>query len=673
MKDISRRKFLKGAAAASMLGLTAVNLGFPAFAAKEEEEKEAEKETKEEKEEEKKADEKEGAKEEASDIKWDGEYDVVVMGMGFAGTVSAITAAENGAKVLLVDKAPKGATGGNSKVSGQAIQATDDGEAMYTYLRQLIGDYPNFDDDVLHAYVDGTVDQYQWLVETMGADPDILCPEEFWDFQHRANFHTEPTKGFKGGKAGYAQNWDEFPDYEGHDHCFVLFVSGQEADSAFYQMCLDNVDKRSDNIEVWYQAPGKHLCTNEKGEVIGCQIVKDGKLLNIKANGGVILAVGGFEANKDMIATYMQRPNVYCRAAVYNEGDGVHMAQEVGADLWHMSNGAAFSWGYQPEGNKTCSSPSGITNGILVGPGGTRFMNEAAESRHGRIDIGGSWIMMPTPNPTWFIIDADQIENKMASTFSDKNEKEIEDGTIISADTIKELAEKINVPAEKLEKTIEKYNKAFDDEEDADYGRPFDTMKPIKKGPFYALKIGPTMLNTQGGPRRNKFAQIVKPGGSPIQGLFSAGELGALWPDMYNGGGNIGECCVFGRIAGENAAKRAKGDFEGAPDVEEVIEKATEEAPSYEGTHYVDGEYTGVGKGYGGEIKVTATVKDGKFVDIECEHSETESIGGAALPELVEQAKEGKTAWVDAVAGASVTTKGFEEAMTQIIAKASWN
>lgn len=640
MSTISRKDFLKGTAA-SALALTAFGgLSLRANA-------------------------------EESDVSWDGEYDVVVMGMGFAGTSAAITAADKGAKVLLVDKAPKGATGGNSKVSGQAIQATDDGEAMYTYLRQLIGDYPNYDDEVLRAYVDGTVDQYQWLVETMGADPDVLCPAEYWDFEHRANFHTEPTKGFKGGKPGYAQNWDEFPDYEGHDHCFVLFVSGREADSAFYQLCLDNVAKR--DIEVWYQAPGKHLITDQEGKVIGCQIVKDGKLLNLKVNGGVVLATGGFEANKEMIANYMQRPNAYCRAAVYNEGDGVKMGLEVGADLWHMSNGAAFMWGYQPEGNKSCTSPNQVTRGILVGPGGTRFMNEAAEARHGRIDIGGSWIMMPTPNPTWFIIDADQIGGKMAATFSEGNEREIADGTILSGETIEDLAAAIGVPADALAKTVEDYNAAYDAGVDADYGRPIATMQPVKTGPFYALKLGPTMLNTQGGPRRNKFAQVVRPNGSPIQGLFSAGELGALWPDMYNGGGNIGESAVFGRIAGGNAADRAAGNFEGAPDVEEVIEQMEEEAPSYEGTNYADGTYVGVGTGYGGDITVTATVQDGKFVDIQVEHNETDTIGGLAFEDLIEQAKAGKKAWTDAVSGASLTTAGFEQAMASIIAQASWN
>lgn len=82
----------------------------------------------------------------------------------------------------------------------------------------------------------------------------------------------------------------------------------------------------------------------------------------------------------------------------------------------------------------------------------------------------------------------------------------------------------------------------------------------LEQGPYYALKLVPVLLNTQGGPRRNAKAQVVNPSLEPIAGLYSAGELGALWPDNYNGGGNIGECCTFGRLAGRNAAKRAKGE-----------------------------------------------------------------------------------------------------------------
>ncbi len=79
-------------------------------------------------------------------------------------------------------------------------------------------------------------------------------------------------------------------------------------------------------------------------------------------------------------------------------------------------------------------------------------------------------------------------------------------------------------------------------------------LAPIAEGPFYAVELSPSMLNTQGGPRRNEKAQIVRPDGSPIPRLYSAGELGSIYSYLYQGTGNIGECLAFGRISGRNAA-----------------------------------------------------------------------------------------------------------------------
>ncbi|MCB1742807.1 MAG: FAD-binding protein, partial [Gammaproteobacteria bacterium] len=79
-------------------------------------------------------------------------------------------------------------------------------------------------------------------------------------------------------------------------------------------------------------------------------------------------------------------------------------------------------------------------------------------------------------------------------------------------------------------------------------------LNPIRRAPFYALELSPSMLNTQGGPRRNEHARIVRPDGTPIGRLYSAGELGSIYSYLYQGTGNIGECLVFGRIAGRNAA-----------------------------------------------------------------------------------------------------------------------
>ena len=495
--------------------------------------------------------------EQAEEITWDGEYDVVVVGMGFAGCVSAITAADEGAKVLLVDKAPEGSTGGNSRVSGQYIQATDDADAMYTYLSALVGDFPNWDADVLRAHVDGTAEQYDWLVNTMGADPDILVQDESWDTTYSKGYLTDKF----GGKQGYVQQWSEFPEYEGAEHCLSFLVTGKGFDSAFYQLCLDNVAKR--DIEVRYACAGKHLVFDEDRNVVGVQLEQDGGTANVKATGGVVLACGGFEANQEMMASFMQQPENYTYSCVYNTGDGIAMGQEAGASFWHMSNGAAFMWGYLPEGATACAwPPMSTTKGIFVGPSGSRYVNEQGESRHGRINIGGSFLIRQTPRPTYAVMDSSlAAQFKFHPSFSDGNVDEIADGTLAAGDTLADLAAAIGVDAGNLEKTVARYNEDYAAGCDADFGRPFDKMfGPLEQGPFYALKLVPVLLNTQGGPRRNAKAQVVNPSLEPIAGLYSAGELGALWPDNYNGGGNIGECCTFGRLAGRNAAKRAKGE-----------------------------------------------------------------------------------------------------------------
>ena len=79
-------------------------------------------------------------------------------------------------------------------------------------------------------------------------------------------------------------------------------------------------------------------------------------------------------------------------------------------------------------------------------------------------------------------------------------------------------------------------------------------LEPIAEKPFYAIELSPSMLNTQGGPRRNEKGQVVRPDGAAIPRLYSAGELGSIYSNLYQGTGNIGECLAFGRISGRNAA-----------------------------------------------------------------------------------------------------------------------
>lgn len=144
---------------------------------------------------------------------------------------------------------------------------------------------------------------------------------------------------------------------------------------------------------------------------------------------------------------------------------------------------------------------------------------------------------------------------------------------IIKADSIAELAEKIKVPADALTATVEHWNKDITAGKDTEFGRILKrdlkgktafagreapiVSEPLGEGPYYAVALYPTMLNTQGGPKKNVSGQVMDTLDRPVPRLYAAGELGSMWGSIYQGACNNAECIVFGRIAGRNAAAEA--------------------------------------------------------------------------------------------------------------------
>jgi hypothetical protein len=137
--------------------------------------------------------------------------------------------------------------------------------------------------------------------------------------------------------------------------------------------------------------------------------------------------------------------------------------------------------------------------------------------------------------------------------WSEDNSPELAKGWIKTADSVAGLAAELGLDPSTLESTVARWNRNCDAGRDAEFGRSL-MLEPIGDGPFYAVELSPSMLNTQGGPRRNEKGQIVRPNGTPIPRLYSAGELGSIYSYLYQGTGNIGECLAFGRISGRNAA-----------------------------------------------------------------------------------------------------------------------
>jgi succinate dehydrogenase/fumarate reductase flavoprotein subunit len=628
-----------------------------------------------------------------TDATWDAEYDVIVLGYGAAGSNAAVAACEKGVKVLLSEKAPEGREGGNSSASGQFVMATDDPDQLYLYLTTLMGKFNNWDAEAMHAFCDGCAENFDWMTGPMGGDPSLICPTEKPTMGMEAmmtmpgNQWQEWENPWGLGRKGWVYNWHEFLELKSGEHCLCLTASGTRFDRSYYNLCQAAVRARVGNgIDTWFGAPGKKLITDADGNVIGAIIEKEGQELRVKANGGVVLCTGGFEHNKEMIASFLQQPYVHQRGGLFNDGDGIKMAMAVGADLWHMSNSAGFTWIYQdPQMSAVGLMGPSSTIGVIVGLGGSRFMNEAAENRHGRIDIGGRWISTPMPLPSYSVHDAERLASgaKFMGSFSDNYVDEIANGKVITGATLEELAENIrasnngeDAPAfdtDDFVASINAYNKRYDAGEDADYGRPFATMAPVRTGPFYALKIGPTYFNTMGGPRRNKYGQVINVDGYPIEGLFSAGELGSIFCDMYNGGGNLGETMVFGRISGQNAAARAQGQFTSASE-KVTVWQGPEDEPYGEtmlsGT-FKDGTYEGTGTGFINKITVSVTVSGGAVTGIEIvSSSETATLGGTALADYTAAIVEKQSFDVDAVSTATNTLYGLEEAVNNALSKA---
>ena len=475
---------------------------------------------------------------------WDTEAEVVIVGFGGAGAAASITASDLGAKVIILEKAPQGRHGGNTKVAGQGYLNTDSVQDSIDYLTAMCG-YYKVPEDMVQVWAEEVSKNNEWVL-SIGGDPQehqFQVGIEYPELPGSDTVH----KFHNGDILGYSETWKFF-------------------DKA--------VQERP--IEILYETPGKELIQNDiTKEIIGVKAIRDGKPYYVKATKGVILTCGGFENNQEMIRNYLPGiPYCYTNGSPYNEGDGITMAMTVGAELWHMNNFAGPSFALKVDEYPTSFSmqalhfsketPGGM---IVIGSNGERFWDEKYKTHHGKVKNNGVWAPLTAPCPLYMIFDHTLFTsgplydkeprsawNPMVDQYdwSDSNEAELAKGWIKKADTIEALADQINHDPAVLQDTINKWNYSCELGEDIEYGRKL-MLNQLITAPFYAVELSPAMLNTQGGPRRNTKAQIIRPDGSPIPRLYSSGELGSIYSYLYQGTGNIGECFAFGRIAARNA------------------------------------------------------------------------------------------------------------------------
>jgi succinate dehydrogenase/fumarate reductase flavoprotein subunit len=485
--------------------------------------------------------------------KWDYETDVLIVGYGAAGANAAIAAHDSGARVMIIEKL--GFPGGNSGVCAGAMVIPEAIEEAVRYYRAL--SFGTVEEEMIQAFAEEMVGIPR-LLTSLGVEFKVK--------------RTEPAY---------------FPSFlTGQVKRIQVSPTGVDGFRFLQNLVQDR------KVEVVMETPATALIQDpQTREVRGVKARRQGKEITLQARRGVILACGGYEYNRGMLADFHfpgATDYIFPWGTPGNTGDGIKLATEAGAALWHM---ASVEWG------AFCARTPSQKFGAAIGAGlgrvmpegsfvfvnryGKRFMPENTSLIHRKAPLEVLFFDHERAEyrnlPAYMVFDeAYRRRGPVASTrehlrgmwggpvgyptvhgiyeWSPDNQAEIDQEWVFQAGTLAELAGKIGADAPALEETVRNFNDACREGRDSQFGRPGNSLAPLETPPYYALELALTLVNTQGGPKRNKDCRVLDFSNRPIPRLYAAGELGSFFGFLYQGGSNYPEAWAFGRIAGRGAA-----------------------------------------------------------------------------------------------------------------------
>ncbi len=516
-------------------------------------------------------------------MKFDETFDVVIAGFGLAGGIAAITAADAGAKVLLIEKSE--VPGGLSICSYGAVRSARDPEGAFAYLKATnAGRTP---DDVLRVLAEGMCGLETYVRDLAKINNAVISTS----VSEAAAGGDDPEKRrvganypLPGNAAFYHTTVVDVPGFDAKKHS--PWANGAPGGPKLFRIVHDHLVKRG--VEIRLATPALRLIADpETREVRGLRVAVNGAERAIQARRGVILACGGFEGSATMKAQFLEGHPILNAAARTNAGDGIRMAQDLGAALWHMWHihgacGFRHTDPAYPYAIRLKRFPDWFPGEeararvkmawILLDQDGRRFMSEYQPYTQ---DTGVRPLQYFDPvrqrfprNPAYMICDeagrksyplgkATSNDKGIRYDWSEDNLKEVELGILKRADTLEGLAIQLGLEPETVTASVGRWNDQCAGAGDNDFGRPGGTMTPIRTPPFYGAPVWATLSNTQGGPVHDAQSRIIDVHDNAIPRLFAAGELGSSFGHLYLSGGNIAECFVTGRIAGKNAATLA--------------------------------------------------------------------------------------------------------------------
>jgi len=539
---------------------------------------------------------------------WDREVDVLVAGSGAAGLTAAITAADAGLTALVVEST--GRWGGTSMLSGgglwmpnnplmKKLGIQDSRADALTYLAAAIGDAgPASSTERREAFVDAVPGVFDLLA---GLGVRWCAAKDYPDYypdrpggRVGRGIEVQPFDAKKlGDWVAQSRANEGLPAPLKTDDVWLLsrawstpsgFVRGARfvfrtlggivtgkrlygLGAALVMTLMEIVRKQG--TEVLLNSPVSELVL-EDGRVVGAIITTETGPVRIRARAGVILGAGGFAQNREWRQKYHGMPG-NSSAAAGDQGTAIDVGVTAGGALALMDDAW---WGSAvPMANGTAQfmlSERSMPFGIIVDQAGSRYLNESESY----IDFGHEMIEhnRQTPAiPSWLILDIRHRRRYLSSALLAGGKSLRANGTVVSADTIEELAARLHIDPAALRATVERFNGFTRSGVDLDFGRgrtvydnyygdpsvkPNPNLGPLEKGPFTAVKVVPGDLGTKGGLLTDENGQVLTEAGAPIAGLYAAGNTTAsVMGRTYPGpGSTIAPAMVFGYLAARHAA-----------------------------------------------------------------------------------------------------------------------
>lgn len=492
-----------------------------------------------------------------------GPHDVIVVGGGNAALCAALSAREQGATVALLERAPEAERGGNSAFTGASMRfAYDSPEVIYGLVPDLSRE------------------------EIANTDFGTYTEERFFDDLHRiTQYRTDPELSevlIRGSQQAIRwmrkQGIRYVPLYGRHAPNIngkFKFSNGSTLGVAGAGLGLVNTLYATAiraGVDIFYNAAAQKLLYDDDG-VHGVLARIGGRTTELRS-AAVVLACGGFQANAEWRARYLgfgwEMAKV--RGTRFNTGDGIRMALDIGAQPfgnWSSAHAVGWDLNAPPYGDIQVGDGFGkhsYNYGIMVNAEGRRFLDEGADFRNFTYAKYGKVILAQTGQFAWQIFDS-KVLPLLRDTYRIKRV------TKARADTLEELAGKLEgVDAAEFLRTVSRFNQAVrndvpfnasikDGRGTAGLEIPKSNWaQAINEGPFEAYAVTCGITFTFGGLKINTRAEVIDMEEKTIPGLFAAGELvGGIFYFNYPGGTGLTNGTVFGRIAGESAARSGRG------------------------------------------------------------------------------------------------------------------